>query len=330
MGCTCIKLESDELELPRYSVENIPAKELSQVLPEQYSPTSINILHTPPSPISIYTLSSAASNTLISYDTATKSAQRHELSVNFPIDCAMLYMNHKSFLLFAGGFEQKLNKEVPNCFSLCTVSLTCSTLAPLNTSKRRARLLLFYNDVYCIGGVREVKTKFDTKICINQCYSHNFERYSLDKGTWETLQDMAYGVEYPAVSANGSSIFVLGGGCIEKGQFEVKKTIQIFKPDEQKWEICSIELTFPMFGGLSIQHNDCILVFGGTEDHDENFSAMYKLTETLTKLSENSNNLFCLYYCEKAEGHIYAFNDEDQVISLNLNTFIVDVNDLDV
>ena len=327
MGCTCLRLEKEELELRKHSVENIPAKDLSQILPENFSPSSIDIQSTNPTSLSIYTISS---NTILSYNIQSKSIQKFDLNLTFPIDCALIPLPSHSILLFAGGLDPILNKEVSKCFSICLKTNNFSNLSPLNTAKRRARLIFCQEYVYCIGGVKEIKTKFERKICIKQCYSHNFERFSIEKGSWEVLGDMIYGVEYPAVAVKGNGIFVIGGGCIEKERFEIKKSVQVYWTDTQMWQICGFELILPMFGGVCVEYNNGLIVFGGAGDLEENDSAVYIIDDKVTKVAENSNSLFFLYYCERSGDELFGFNDEDQVVTLNLNSFFVDINQLNL
>ena len=327
MGCTCLRHEKEELELHRLSVEIIPVKDLSQILPDHYSPSSIDIQSTNPTSLSIYTISS---NTILSYNTQSKSTQKFDLNLTFPIDCGLIPIHSHSILLFAGGLDPILNKEVSKCFSICLKTNNFSNLSPLNTAKRRTRLLLSQDFVYCIGGVKEIKTKFDRKICIKQCYSQNFERYSIEKDLWEVLGDMIYGVEYPAVAVNGNGIFVVGGGCIEKERFEIKKSVQVYRTDTQMWEVCGFELLLPMFGGVCAEYNNGLIVFGGAEDLEDNDSAVYIIDDKVTKVAESTSSLFFLYYCERSGDELFGFNDEDQAVSLNLTNFFVDVNELNL
>lgn len=337
MGCACIKHLSDDHESDEFSFETIQIKETSHIVPDIcLSMEEIEKIKSPVQeeaaslePEFVYSVQNNSDCLeVLEVEINEKRMKKVKLEFKYSNDFAMIdfFTCNKRVLMLAGGNDITLNKEIPDCLFIILNEFRIEKVASLNFPKRRARLLYDNGNVYCIGGFREIKTRVENRLVIKQIYSNNFEKYSIQTNTWENLKDMPIGNELPGCEILNNTIHVFGGAHVSKGEFNMCYMIQTYSLQTHIWQVLPITLYNPSYGSLSILSNSDLLLYGGINNEEENNSELFSLsTQTSIKLVDPNISLFFPYNSTKFNDLIYSFNDEDQLVCLNLVKLTVEV-----
>jgi hypothetical protein len=285
----------------------------------------------------VYTIISTTERLeLIKFDLTSKSYQTINTGRELFWDSGMVEVKLESshFLFFAGGLDPTLNKEVSETFAVhlpiptISESVFLENLEDLKTVKRRSRLLFDSNSIYSIGGVRELKNRSENRLVIKQCYTKNFERFQLNSKKWEALEDLPFGCELPACEVLEGRIFVFGGAAVNEGFFDGNQKVQVYSIALAGWTLLPVTLDQPVYGALAFRSEERIVVFGGINSDDESLKDVWSFDGGLNKIavvSAEKISLFFPFCCWKFGNSLYGFNDDEQLIVLDLQNFNINM-----
>jgi N-acetylneuraminic acid mutarotase len=197
-------------------------------------------------------------------------------------------------------------------------------LPPMKTAKRRLRLLYHEKFVYAIGGVREKTVKEQNFRGTRLDYSNSFERYSLENSSWEDLEDLPRGVEYPGCFVLNNSLYVTGGSYISGQDPLIVDSVQIFDLATETWISHSLELPISLYTHMCAQlEDDRVIIFGGADEEDDNNYECYIFDgnsfKQVCSLPENSATAFP-YYSVVFNNEVITYNDENDIFTYSVSS----------
>jgi hypothetical protein len=217
-----------------------------------------------------------------------------------------------SKLLVAGGVSKETNTDSATC--LLITDGTFSEFPQLLYPTRRLRLVVLDDQIYAVGGVREI---YDKEISLS--YSNNFCRYQSEK--WTELEDMPIGVEYPSCHCFNYKIYATGGCAVNDLDLEVLNKIQVFDTKTETWTILKITLPIAVYGHITVPVNaTSFLLVGGLDPNAQNSSVTLLVKQdTVEEIAAIPAGISTFFpYSHVCSGDIlYAINDERQIMSLN-------------
>lgn len=259
---------------------------------------------------------------LIDYNITLHKQHQQEIRDTLYPYCGMTEI-HDGNLFLAGGIDLARSEDVPYCFMIDIKECDILPLASMRTSKRRLRLLYHENFVYAIGGVREKTVKEQNFRGTRLDYSSSFERYSLASSSWEDLQDLPRGVEYPGCFVLNNSLYVTGGSYISGQDSFIIDSVQIFDLDKQIWIDHSLELPISLYTHMCAElEDDRVLIFGGADEEDDNNYECYIFDgvsfKNVCSLPERATAF--PYYSVVFNNEVITFNDENVIFTYSVSS----------
>lgn len=136
--------------------------------------------------------------------------------------------------------------------------------AALATPRRSFGGVVFKDKYYVVGGLGA-----DSKIV------ETAAAFDLEKQTWSDIASPHVSRVFPSLAVSSGKLYLYGGFARVDGHFQAAKTLEVFDPETNRWEVAQPELPFTQSSSAMVSYQDRLLFFG--VDNSEEGVAQFAL-----------------------------------------------------